>query len=183
VNECLLRQGASGEQNREGCLPRRKASGPRGLRWLGCGFLALLLALASTAPAMAQPLPRLSNLPLEDAAGRPVALPNGPALVLFWASWCPPCRAELLAADRLKGVRLYLVDELVSEVDPAALKEEVRHLGLRHPVLYDTYGAAADALGLRALPTLYRFDARGRLERAWQGYLSREALRRAVSSP
>jgi thiol-disulfide isomerase/thioredoxin len=53
-----------------------------------------------------QPVPRLEGR-FQDVHGNAVTLEayRGKVVLLnFWATWCPPCRAEMPSIDRLAGV-------------------------------------------------------------------------------
>ena len=67
---------------------------------------AAILLLSACEPAA--PEPQIDWQPpgfeLVDAAGETFRYPDdldSPAIVLFWASWCPPCRAAMPAIDRI----------------------------------------------------------------------------------
>jgi thiol-disulfide isomerase/thioredoxin len=103
-------------------------------------------------------------------------------VLVFWAGWCRPCRLEITRLERLRpGDPVYLVDELISELEPASVQAEVAHLRLRHPVLYDRWGEVGDALAVRGLPTLIRFDRQGLPSARVLGVLSERALARLLA--
>lgn len=65
------------------------------MRWKAIAGLATSLLLG------AAPVPS-SPPPLRDGAGEIRPLPQ-PAVVLFWAAWCAPCRAELAQIEALSA--------------------------------------------------------------------------------
>ena len=92
---------------------------------------------------------------------------RGTAVVVnLWASWCPPCRAEMPALqhfyeeNRARGLEVVAVNTTFqdSESDAAAF---VAEFGLTFPVALDRDGAASRAYLLRALPTTYFIDRTG----------------------
>lgn len=108
-----------------------------------------------------------------DADGREHTLADfaGRGLVInFWATWCPPCVAEMPALDRLHAM---LAGEGVSvlalssdrggraQVEPFYARVAIRHLA----IWLDPRGAAGRAMGVRGLPTTVIVDRRG-MERA-----------------
>ena len=90
---------------------------------------------------------------------------RGPAVVNLWGSWCPPCRKELPAFQRLaeRGAgRLHVVgvDTKDRRDDGRSLAAE---LGLTFPSLFDESGTAQGALGQVALPVTLMVDGQGRI--------------------
>ncbi|WP_405274915.1 TlpA family protein disulfide reductase [Gaopeijia maritima] len=93
---------------------------------------------------------------LGDLRGRPV-------FVNLWATWCPPCVAELASIDRLAAeVGDAATFLLVSPEDERAVREFARRrqLGVR-PVLESTL--VPEEFGLEALPHTVILDAGGGL--------------------
>lgn len=91
-----------------------------------------------------------------------------PILLDLWASWCPPCRAEMPAIQRIyeeyqsQGF-LVLAVNATSQDDPASARAFAESLGLTYPILLDETGDVAHLYGLRALPTTFFIDADGRI--------------------
>ena len=115
-------------------------------------------------------------------------------VVNLWATWCPPCVAEMPALDRMQaalaeeGVRVLALSsdrEGRVKVEPFYRDRGIRRLGL----WLDPRGAAQRALGARALPTTVIIDRKG-LERArlegpaeWDKPEMLAAVRRLVNEP
>jgi thiol-disulfide isomerase/thioredoxin len=140
----------------------------------------------------ARPLPPAS---FTDAEGREHRLEDfaGQGLVVnFWATWCPPCVAEMPALDRLQamlageGVRVLALSS--DRGGRAVVERFYERLSLRHLGLWlDPRGAAARALGVRGLPTTVIVDRAG-TERArlegeaeWDAPALVAAVRRLVA--
>ncbi|GGJ97127.1 hypothetical protein GCM10010123_28920 [Pilimelia anulata] len=104
-------------------------------------------------PAAGSPVPGVELACLAGGPAVATAALAGPAVVNLWATWCPPCRAELPLlqryADRHRGVRVVGV---VTEDDPALAADLGREAGIRFPQLVDRAGALKRAVGAPGLP-------------------------------
>jgi len=128
----------------------------------------LLAALACVDSVPVGPREGMRVPALDGAAvdGRNVDVPDGqhrPAVVVFWATWCGPCRAEIpdlrqLLADY--GDRIELVG--VNAGEPVAtVSAATGPLGITWPVLSDTDRHAQAAFQIEALPTVLIVDGEG----------------------
>jgi thiol-disulfide isomerase/thioredoxin len=139
-----------------------------------------------------RPLPEFG---FTDAEGRPRTVADfaGRGLVInLWATWCPPCVAEMPALDRTQaalagdGIRVLA---LSSDRGGRAMVEPFyQRVGIRHLEIWlDPRGAAQRALGARGLPTTILVDRAGqeraRLEGAteWDEPPMLAAIRRLVT--
>ena len=130
---------------------------------------------ASTGPA--------ADFTLPDLDGRPVTLGaylgKTPVLLVFWATWCPECKAAIpeinaLATGPLAGkLQVFGLDFRESR-EKVALA--VMSRGIRYPVLLDERGQAARAYGIVGIPTYVLIDRRGNVvyrEHALPGDIAR----------
>jgi cytochrome c biogenesis protein CcmG/thiol:disulfide interchange protein DsbE len=156
------------------------------------------LLLAACAAGNAAPTPTGSLLPSTpdalpqmDAAtfSAMLAQQHGtPVVVNFWASWCPPCRAEApelaAAAERYRDtVRFIGVN---AQDDRGGATQYIEQYGLPYPSVFDPTNAIAISYGLYSPPSTLFFDADGRLVDTVPGQLSPEDLQRelrAITAP
>ncbi len=124
-------------------------------------------------------LPRLEgggSESLADYRGRWV-------LVNFWASWCPPCRAETPALEEFQqrhgGPRFTVlgIDTQDLSDDAQAFAEKY---GLSYPQLRDGKGDAADEYGTTGVPETFLIDPAGKVRLAVPGSVDEEYLRTEV---
>jgi thiol-disulfide isomerase/thioredoxin len=126
------------------------------------------VALAADPPASIPISPALTAI--DPATGDAVALDpsQGPMHIVFMATWCRPCLADIpkLAdlEDRWKpdGYRLFLV-AVATRQTPDRLRELMAQGPLPGRLLFDANGAVASALGAATIPTQALVDRRGRV--------------------
>ncbi|MCX7028724.1 MAG: TlpA disulfide reductase family protein [Spirochaetes bacterium] len=82
----------------------------------------------------------------------------------FWATWCPPCRAEMPSMERLRtllgarGLEIVAVD---LQEPKNTVQKFVKENSLAFTVLLDANGAVGGAWGAQSIPTTYLIDRRG----------------------
>ncbi len=131
------------------------------------GRKARAAAVRPLEPSGPKPLP---DFTFTDAGGKPHGVADfaGQGLLInLWATWCPPCVAEMPALDRAQAA-LAEQDILVlalssdrggkAQVEAFYQARDIRRLGL----WLDPRGAASRALGARGLPTSVIVDRQGR---------------------
>jgi thiol-disulfide isomerase/thioredoxin len=111
-----------------------------------------------------------------DFAGRPVDFPavaaGKPAVVVFWATWCPYCKAFMprlrgIEADyRARGVKVVAIN--AKEDGRGDPKAYVQGLGFA-PIAVANGDAIAKAYGIQYIPGLLIVDGNGKVayRRPW----------------
>jgi peroxiredoxin len=85
-------------------------------------------------------------------------------LVNFWATWCPPCRAEMPAIQHVyeqhkdQGFTVLAVDVQEGDAQVTAFADEQ---GLTFPILIDRDGSVAARYQVRAMPSTFFVDQAG----------------------
>jgi len=110
------------------------------------------------------------------------ALRGTPVLLNFWATWCPPCRAEfpeLVALQREFGdeVRVVAVNLTTSELsieDVARFVNEKDGHSITH--VLDTQGTIGLTYQARVVPTTVLIDGEGMIRFRRSGAVSRDLL-------
>lgn len=115
------------------------------------------------------------------------AMRGKPLLLNFWASWCPPCRAEMPALQALHeryGDEFVLLGINASTQDslPKAY-QLIAELNLTFPILLDSSGTAVRAYRVFSLPTTFFIDQEGIIRKVMVGGPLSEAGLRARLEP
>lgn len=104
-------------------------------------------------------------------------------LVNLWASWCPPCRAEMPAIEKMyreykaQGF-IVLAINMTYQDDPFAVVPFLKEHEITFPILLDETGEVAAAYQLRSLPTSYFINREGVITEVVIGGPMSEALLR-----
>ncbi len=90
-----------------------------------------------------------------------------PMFLEFWATWCPRCHElepALLAAEKKYGARMKFIGVAVSvNQTPARVKAYSAKHGLKHLIVFDTQGNAADAYDAPATSYVVVVDRSGKV--------------------
>jgi peroxiredoxin len=109
-----------------------------------------------------------ADFTLKDLKGKPVTLSQlrgKIVLVNFWATWCPPCRKEMVDLDLIythyqkQGL---VILSLTSE-KKSTVKDFLASKDYHPPVLLDDGGQVAKAFHVDGLPRNFVFDRDGKL--------------------
>lgn len=88
-------------------------------------------------------------------------------IVNFWATWCPPCRAEIPDLQKLydkKDVEILAVNLTSTEKSNQDVNAFVKEYEMTFPVLMDVNSKVADMYHVRAYPTSYMIDSSGHIQ-------------------
>lgn len=139
-----------------------------GILLLGCSGPSLALGGegegSGPAPYVGRPAPDFGLLTLEGKMLRLSDLRGKAVLINFWATWCPPCRAEMpelqAAYDEYRD-RGFVVLGVNLQEDKGTITEFMDRMGLTFPVVMDTTGNVGNAYRVRDLPTSFFVDREG----------------------
>ncbi len=108
----------------------------------------------------------------KDANGKPLSIANYKGkvvLVDFWATWCPPCRAELpnvLAAYRKYHDQGFEIIGISLDQDQAKLASFTKAMNMTWPQYFDGQGWSnklAVKYGIQSIPATFLLDGNGKI--------------------
>ncbi len=98
-------------------------------------------------------------------------------IVNFWATWCPPCRAEipdLIALQNKYKDQLQIVGISEDEDPPATVKKWAADHGMNYPIVMSTDALRKTFPGVAALPTSFIVDRQSKVVMRHVGMLQSE---------
>jgi peroxiredoxin len=133
--------------------------------------------LAEAAPDFTLQTPAGEEVRLSDYRGQVVLLNT-------WATWCPPCRAEmpdLEAYYQQHQVDGFVVLAVNSQENPDTVAAFLGEHDFTFPVLLDPEGEVMKEYGVLGLPTSFFIDRDGIMRGVWSGQLTPERLKELVN--
>ena len=109
----------------------------------------------------------------------------------FWATWCPPCRAEMPDIQKMYETYDTEGDEALIILGVAApgygnekteegVKQFLEDNGYTYPVLMDTTGDLFNAYGIYSFPTTFMIDREGNVFGYASGQLSEDMMKSII---
>ncbi|WP_322802678.1 TlpA disulfide reductase family protein [Thermoflexus sp.] len=152
-------------------MPKSWAVGIIGMVVIGGVWLVASRVREVGLPIREAPQPgyRAPGFSLRTLEGETLSIGDlrGRAVILnFWATWCPPCRAEMPAFQRLyaryrdRGLVVLGVNATSGD-DRAAVLAFRQQYGLTFPILLDEAGQVQQRYRITALPTTFFIDPQG----------------------
>ena len=170
----LVITGCSAGLNQEGMAPAPESTAP---------------TQEGPAPAEGSEVGKLApDFQLENLEGQSVSLSDlrgKPVMLNFWATWCPPCRAEMPYIQQIyeewsgKGLEVLAID--IGE-SPSEVKKFLQNQGLSLPVLLDTKKNVAQKYNITGIPTTFFIDSDGIIqEKVIGAFPSKGAIEKHLS--
>lgn len=149
---------------------------------------------ADQADAGAQEVLPAIDFTLKDQYGNTHSLSDykGKTIFLnFWATWCPPCRAEMPDIQKLyetydtEGDDALIVLGVAgpgygNEKSEEGIKEFLDENGYTYPVLMDTTGELFSAYGIYSYPTTFMIDRDGNVFGYASGQLNEDMMKNII---
>jgi cytochrome c biogenesis protein CcmG, thiol:disulfide interchange protein DsbE len=134
---------------------------------------------AEPAPIVGHPAPDFSLLTPEGSTVQLRSLVGQVVLLNVWATWCPPCRAEMPAIQATyaeyqnQGLTVLAVN---LEEDARTVADFMAQYDLTFPALLDVDGAVSTTYQARVLPSSFFVDRQGVVRAVYRGPMPRSVI-------
>lgn len=157
--------------------------------------LCFILIVAACQKKQEDTLIQKMDLTLQTSKGAPinVSINNNkfdftgfegkPLLVVFFATWCPPCKAEMPELAKIKteydGKINILAVLTEQDKNPKELEAFIKERGINFPVTVsnENFQLATAVGGVNGIPASFMFDSNGSLVKRYSGAVPSELLK------
>lgn len=183
---------------------RRRQNDNSGLIAMGIGLILVGIALfifwpnsnaaSSTSPSMDElsVVPAAVNyaapqLALQNINGNSESLSDYRQNVLLvnnWATWCPPCKAEMPTLEAYyesHAAQGFMIVAIEAGEPKESVSQFAQSYGLKFNVWVDSQNASLAVFRNQNLPNSYVIDRTGTVRYAWTGAISRAMLEKYVT--
>jgi thiol-disulfide isomerase/thioredoxin len=104
-------------------------------------------------------------------------------VVNFWATWCPPCRAEIPLLERFyRAYKTHNVEIIGVNVNitESGVRRFIDKYGIKYPVIHATPDIMAKFGNLSEIPQSFFFNGQGKIVFHWTGELPGMVLQDVV---
>jgi len=126
-------------------------------------------AVSGKAPAISATMISGQSFTLDSLRGKP-------AVVYFWATWCPVCNLEQGMVDSLANDYPVITVAMQSGEDKEVV-EYLKEKGVNYPVVNDPKGEIARRYGVSGVPASFVLDGNGDVRFVTRGYTSGLGIR------
>lgn len=132
--------------------------------------------------------PQAPDFELVDLNGKPVRLSDykGKMIILdFWATWCPPCRAEIPSFVKLyseyKDKGLVIIGVSLDREGPDVVREFAKNFKMNYPVVMGDMKTVSAYGGIEAIPTTFIINKKGQIVDRFVGYRDENTFRNEIA--
>jgi len=129
-----------------------------------------------TRDAVSGQAPPLSGTTVSGKSFSLDSLKGQPAVVYFWATWCPVCNLEQGMVDSLAAGYPVITVAMQSGTDQEIV-DYLKDKGVDYPVLNDPQGSIARRYGVSGVPASFILDSKGEVRFVTRGYTSGLGIR------
>ncbi|MBU8917308.1 TlpA family protein disulfide reductase [Bacillus sp. FJAT-29953] len=139
-------------------------------------------AAAQNGPAIGAKAP---DFELKTLAGETVKISDlkGKKVMLnFWATWCPPCKAEMPDMEQLHKEAGDDITILAVNIDPQLdVQGFVNEYKITFPILLDAEDAVNEKYQVLSIPSTYFIDSKGVIQNKFVGSMKLEEMKEFTS--
>jgi peroxiredoxin len=129
------------------------------------------LAVGAKAPDFQLKTLTGENVKLSDLKGKKVMLN-------FWATWCPPCKAEMPEMEQFSKQASDDIVILAVNIDPQLdVKGFVNENKITFPILLDAEDKVNEAYQVISIPTTYFIDTNGVIQNKFTGSMTLDVMK------
>ena len=99
-----------------------------------------------------------------------------PAVVHFWATWCPVCELEQGMVNTLAR-EVPMITVAMQSGTPEEVRNYLKQQGVAYPVVNDERSWLSNQYSVKAVPASFILDSEGRVRFATRGYTTGWGLR------
>ena len=158
-------------------------------RLTAAGLVVFFLATGCAKAGADERRPLAPDFQLTDLQGRPLQLSSykGKVVLLnFWATWCPPCLEEIPHFKALhstyKDKGLEIIGISLDETGEGPVKAFAKAHGISYPVAMGSVRLTQDYGGIRAIPTTFLVDKKGRIAKKYLGSRQKQVFEQEILS-